>query len=641
VRICALLHDIGKPMCWAKGDSFEKHIFYTRDIIERFLGSELAPMAMRHHWGPGYDSDYHPKRDEEWIIGLADKIATGADRPERGRRVKIPPVKLSFPLSRGEIVHVSSSSDDLRNINADVERRLEKVSNVIKGNLFDGYRALYDELERSLLVNIPADTRPPFNDHSLWDHLKMTAAFATCMCLECEHEGRFLGREFDNYEFALIGGDADRVSAYINRSLRLPDLRAGSEIVKKATDEVAGVISERLGPECVIFAGGGNFLALSPSFMADELMRELESRFEKCTEGELGITVRKIVGSGMKFKEEFGGVWASLRGEVRVGKMKKLIEVPQPIVEGRLCDICGLRPATHEDPLRILPYDARPRFERLCGACYRRRDAGRRMSGPIKLDELADEDGYVAVVRADGDDIGEIFTGERLSEYGKYSTPSRLAFFSRYVNEVCERELRDVASKYGCVIYAGGDDILAIIKGKYGFDCALQIRKRFEELMHGRVTISMGLVIIKKVFPIYVALEVAERLLRNAKRQKGKGSIDFSVVYQVGVTKDDISFDSRMELRRKGLTHRPYKWAEFERFLDLLRLLRTGTATTQLRSVVRILSSSDPYRFERAELFVKSQMGRGLIDYETGMALLNDIRSGVILDVVSVFRRVG
>ena len=206
---------------------------------------------------------------------------------------------------------------------------------------------------------------------------------------------------------------------------------------------------------------------------------------------------------------------------------------------------------------------------------------------------------------------------------------------------MCERELRDVASKYGCVIYAGGDDILAIIKGKYGFDCAFQIREKFEELMHGRVTISVGLVVIKKVFPIYVALEVAEQLLKNAKRQEGKDSIDFSVVYQVGVTGDDVSFESRMELRRKGLTHRPYKWADFERFLKLLKSLRAGTATSQLRRVVEMLSLSDPYRFERAELFIKSQMGRGLIDYETGMALLNDIRSGVILDVASVFKRVG
>jgi len=628
-------------MCWAKGDSFERHIFYTHDIVERYFGSELALMAMRHHWGSSYDRDYRPKKDEEWIVGLADKIATGADRPEKGQRVKIPPVKMSFPLSKGEIVHVSSGKDDLWNINADVERRLEKVCNVIKSDLSDGYRVLYDELERSLLVSVPADTRPPFNDHSLWDHLKMTAAFATCMCLECVHEGRFLGREPDNYEFALIGGDADRVSVYINRSLRLPDLRAGSEMVKKATDEVARVIRERLGPECVIFAGGGNFLALSPSFMADELMCELESRFEELMEGELGITVRKMVGSGEKFKEEFGGIWASLRGEVRVGKMKKLIEVPQSIVENRLCDICGLRPATHEDPLRLLPYDARPRFERLCDVCFKRRDMGRRLSGPTMLDELADDNGYVAVIRADGDGIGEIFSGERLSEYGKRSTPSRLAFFSRYVNEVCERELRDVASKYGSVIYAGGDDILAIIKGKYGFDCAFQIREKFEELMHGRVTISVGLVVIKKVFPIYVALEVAEQLLKNAKRQEGKGSIDFSVVYQVGVTRDDVSFESRMELRRKGLTHRPYKWADFERFLKLLKSLRAGTATSQLRRVIEMLSLSDPYRFERAELFVKSQMGRGLIDYETGMALLNDIRSGVILDVASVFKRVG
>ena len=376
VRTCALLHDVGKPLCWALGESFERHVVYTEAIVKEHLGPELARVASRHHYGPGYPDEYRPKTMEEWIIGIADTISSGADRPERGVRVRVPPVRLTFPLSGGEIVCKELSGEELKEVNKEVEGILREVSGIAQRGLREAYLELYEKLERSSLKDVPADTRRPINDHSLWDHLKMTAAFATCIYLECEREGRLIGKSPGDYEFTLIGGDADRIGEYINRSLRLPDLRAGSKLVEESVRRAREVVCEALGPECVVFSGGGNILCISPPHMAEELIEKMEEAFSEPTSGELGITFARVEASGEDFKERFGDLWERVGEEVRRRKARKTPKMPEPVPEGvPLCDVCGLRPKVREDtrPYRVLPYDASPRPEGLCEVCWSRR----------------------------------------------------------------------------------------------------------------------------------------------------------------------------------------------------------------------------------------------------------------------------
>ena len=47
-------------------------------------------------------------------------------------------------------------------------------------------------LSGSSLKFVPADTRSPVNDVSLWDHLKLTAAFSTCIYLDGDLEASSL-----------------------------------------------------------------------------------------------------------------------------------------------------------------------------------------------------------------------------------------------------------------------------------------------------------------------------------------------------------------------------------------------------------------------------------------------------------------
>ena len=70
LKICALLHDIGKLECWARMRRPVEHVVFTYSTLEPVMGGELAEIAMRHHGEPGYEG-YTPARDEEWIIAIA------------------------------------------------------------------------------------------------------------------------------------------------------------------------------------------------------------------------------------------------------------------------------------------------------------------------------------------------------------------------------------------------------------------------------------------------------------------------------------------------------------------------------------------------------------------------------------------
>ncbi|MGB9693859.1 MAG: HD domain-containing protein, partial [Fervidobacterium sp.] len=106
VRICALLHDIGKLECWANRKPWSEHAYYTYKFVKECLGEEFAEHAMRHHTGGAYADDYKPKIDIEKIICLADNIASGADRreePTGGSFIPSPPVKLTHVLAKDVI----------------------------------------------------------------------------------------------------------------------------------------------------------------------------------------------------------------------------------------------------------------------------------------------------------------------------------------------------------------------------------------------------------------------------------------------------------------------------------------------------------------------------------------------------------
>lgn len=86
---------------------------------------------------------------------------------------------------------------------------------------------------------LPADTRIP--DHSIWDHLDLTSAFA----------GAFAGDE--NGEAALLSLAIGPVQSFIESARTTSDLWAGSHLLSRLAWEAMKPVCAALGPDAILF----------------------------------------------------------------------------------------------------------------------------------------------------------------------------------------------------------------------------------------------------------------------------------------------------------------------------------------------------------------------------------------------------
>ncbi|WP_068639087.1 type III-B CRISPR-associated protein Cas10/Cmr2 [Thauera butanivorans] len=86
---------------------------------------------------------------------------------------------------------------------------------------------------------LPADTRIP--DHSIWDHLDLTSAFAGAFAAD------------DKSEVALLSLSIGPVQPFIAAARKMEDLWAGSHLLARLSWEAMRVVCERLGPDAILF----------------------------------------------------------------------------------------------------------------------------------------------------------------------------------------------------------------------------------------------------------------------------------------------------------------------------------------------------------------------------------------------------
>ncbi|MGB9960013.1 MAG: type III-B CRISPR-associated protein Cas10/Cmr2 [Candidatus Bathyarchaeales archaeon] len=625
VRICALLHDVGKLECWANRKPWSEHIHWTYKIVKECLGETYALISMRHHAGMSYPSEYHPQSELEKIICLADNFSSGADRreePERGAPFPKPPICLTHVLSDGTVARSSFDEAKLAYVSTVLRQKMKEIGVSFVERPKEAYSKIFELLEVSELREIPADTRKPINDVSLWSHSKLTAAFATCIFID----GGYRGDNPQKYEFAILSGDADRISSYVNVSRRLPDLNARSERIKKATKAVVEALSYMLGPECVIYAAGGSFVALSPKGRAEEALVKAKETFESCMGRLVTITVNRILVNGEEIVDGFGRVWEKAQLEMRFKKGERELPVPNPVEEGvDACDVCHSRPWAYEDKLKILRVDAAPRPERLCEFCWQLRREGR----GVELDSLKKETNFVALIKADGDDMGKVLRGDLFAKLDKANTPSRLSTLSDLIGGACEGKLKEVVRKYGgeCV-FAGGDDVLAFVPGEKALEASKNIAEVFRDEMAGECSMSVGVAIFRYDLPVYVGMETASYLLKRAK-DCGKNRIAYAIVGGSGVTLSEL--DEYVK---------PRTWDELNELLKIVKFMgESSVASSQIRRVAGLASegSKKPEFLVKSEALIKHLMGKGIISWREGERLLGFLKTGLLHEAFLIY----
>lgn len=86
---------------------------------------------------------------------------------------------------------------------------------------------------------LPADTRVP--DHSIWDHLDLTSAFAGAFAAD------------PNEDVALLTISIGPVQSFIAAARTMSDLWAGSHLLSRLAWETMKSVCERLGPDAILF----------------------------------------------------------------------------------------------------------------------------------------------------------------------------------------------------------------------------------------------------------------------------------------------------------------------------------------------------------------------------------------------------
>jgi CRISPR-associated protein Cmr2 len=151
-----------------------------------------------------------------------------------------------------------------------------------------------------------------------------------------------------------------------------------------------------------------------------------------------------------------------------------------------------------------------------------------------------DDKRYFAVLAMDGDKMGEWLSGAknlRVSEAARQCFSSALGYFA-------VKEARGIVQKHhGCLIYAGGDDVLALLPADTALDCARELREKFREVLKGKIPAeylkpsgsmnidaSTGIAIAHFAFPLQDVVKAAKAAEKRAKRSIDQGGMNRSAV---------------------------------------------------------------------------------------------------------------
>lgn len=141
-------------------------------------------------------------------------------------------------------------------------------------------------------------------------------------------------------------------------------------------------------------------------------------------------------------------------------------------------------------------------------------------------DKMLKKHRYYAIVRSDGDNMGTIIK--------TLDTDEKIRSFSKTCLKYCAGIADIVRNEYGGVtIYSGGDDLLAILpvensNGNTVFDFSKKANDYFVECfknLSDEVSLSLGICVCYKKFPLYEALEESAHMLFDVAKADDKNRV--------------------------------------------------------------------------------------------------------------------
>jgi CRISPR/Cas system-associated protein Cas10 (large subunit of type III CRISPR-Cas system) len=440
----------------------------------------------------------------------------------------------------------------------------------------------------------------------------------------------------------LVSFDTDKIKNYIFATNNLKEVRGASALLVREDEKRKTLLAELI----YAAGGGGTLLAGSPE-KADALIKAIEREFGMATKTAtitavgLSPSERNDLNSNW-----FGRHMAEAAKKLQKKKSQK-VELSLLPVEPymRLCDSCGHQPAEkrlEKDPTNELLCESCVQ-KRETGKEERREGFVTRFLNHVKsseskfketwqdqelklpkdLNALGDLDGgYVGFLYFDGNQMGKLL--ELMETEDNYRDFSKE--LAATVQELVFETLIDTYQKPSKgrlpfeIVLIGGDDVMLFTTASAAMQVAVTFMQRFEKrseaILHNagllqpdlfgrlqqafgaenmpidenepfwknrRLTMAAGVVLCHANFPIPALVEIAERLLKNAKKKcaenkYAQSAIDFQVVTGSAIDLDMI---------RANVPHcRPYTRSGMEQLLKFVkRFHQENFPRTQLQMI--------------------------------------------------------
>lgn len=352
----ALLHDIGKVV-YRKGDDKRKHSRSGCDFLEeQGISDKTVLDCVRYHHGDALKTASIDEDSPAYIVYIADNIASAADRRDNdsgdyGFEMSTPlrPVFNVLNGNKGDYYYSPEILNTENEINYPTKEKkvfsetlyseiVSNIANNLKGvvdssngiGLTEEYvNSLLEVLEANLSYVPSSTAKSEQADISLFDHVKLTAAVASCIDRYLAGEKNLKQKLFtesdtfySNEAFLLLSLDVSGIQKFIytiSTKNALRTLRARSFYLEIMMEHIIDLLLERLNLSRanLIYSGGGHCYILAPNTDSaketiDRFITEVNEWFLKTFQTQLYIACGYAPCSARTLKNEPVGSYSNL-----------------------------------------------------------------------------------------------------------------------------------------------------------------------------------------------------------------------------------------------------------------------------------------------------------------------------------------
>ncbi|WP_427338310.1 Cas10/Cmr2 second palm domain-containing protein [Caloranaerobacter sp. DY30410] len=373
---------------------------------------------------------------------------------------------------------------------------------------------------------------------------------------------------FKDLEIDIVKGSIYKIKKYFLENNKIKDIRGASTILDYLNIEATiNYLEEKYVKECSIYCGGGNVLLIVPKGEGQKVCKELEELYSK-----VSLTAKvafEHITCKLNDLVRYSDIMRKLNEKLEERKKIKIYEINpdnnlekikiegkeiyfkyEKISDKKVCKLCSVRDAKYK---AYTPEGEIP----VCPSCLRKNTVGKdkerfydefckyikakfkpdyNMKNRYKINsinDISDTRGYVAVIYADGNNMGNVVKNIK--------TPFAHMYFSRKLDENTKKsvyesiyEIMGEDAKFEAIAL-GGDEVFLIVPADVSLALIAKIIEKFDKASNYKLTISAGICIAKYNTPLQNMFDISLQSLKNAKKYarktgKNEGTVDVVVI---------------------------------------------------------------------------------------------------------------